>query len=294
MCKNTIKMDICEEFKKLPIENKYKIFEYLPIDIRIKLILDNHKELFNTISAYKHGRSLVDMYNDHKKIAIDMKLTTRLNDLIERHMFGSINPTIFHNGRDKLYIQHPIYNEIQNDFAYSPFYNEYSRNLILNDKNWNGHLLVEGYGYVTYETYINSIRNKIIQYKSTPLELIIKYMKSKSFDKNFDYKMHKYMMKKYILYTSSNEMKEMKKNYELEKRSRRDKMLVCMEKYSKKRESKCMGFEDKYMKKILRYEKKNKRELEKNKKKELMKERKERTIMAKEEKLTKKLLKKKR
>lgn len=294
-------MDICEQIENLPIEIKYNIFECLPIDIRIKLILDKSNEVHNTLAAYKHGRNLVDMYNDYNKLVLDMKFSNNCDYKKKKktlHMFGEISPTIFHNGREKLYIPHPIYNVLNSDFRdrMPGVSYDFMGKSIVSEYDWDSisDNVYPKNRYITYEIYSASTKNRIFQCNTVPLEQIIKYMKSKTFDKKFDYNMHRYMMNKYILYTSSNEMKEMKKNWKLEKRNRRERMLVCMEKYTKRRESKLMGIEDKCMKNILKYEKKNKKELEKNKKKELMKERKERTIMAKEEKLTKKILKKKR
>tara|TARA_Y100000992_G_C21268483_1_gene495267 strand:- start:1018 stop:1905 length:888 start_codon:yes stop_codon:yes gene_type:complete len=295
-------MDICEQIENLPIEIKYNIFECLPINIRIKLILDKSNEVHSTLAAYKHGRNLVDMYNDYNKLALDMKFNNNCDYKKNKktlHMFGEISPTIFHNGTEKLYIPHPIYNALNSDFRDrmpGVYYHESKRKSIVSESDWDSisDNVYPKNRYITYEIYSASTKNRIYQCKTVPLEQIIKYMKSKTFDKKFDYNMHRYMMNKYILYTSSNEMKEMKKKWKIEKRNRRDRMLVYMEKHTKRRESKLMGIEDKCMKKIVRHEKKIKKELEINKKKELMKEKKERAIMAKEEKLTKKLLKKKR
>lgn len=135
------------------------------------------------------------------------------------------------------------------------------------------------------------VKQKIIANCSTPIELILKYLKVKSFNKDWDYNMQKYFLNEYIAFSSSNTIKEYVLKYKKHLRKIENDRLVVLEYYNRKRELKNMEREDKYMKKIVREENKIKKQQQMIIKKEQIKEKKEIKNMEKEEKYMKKYLK---
>jgi hypothetical protein len=298
-------MSVCDNIIKLPIELKNAIFLFLPIEIRIELIEDNkYSNDFGynmMVRAYKHKRKLKSLYLDQKRLVYNTRICP---------IFREIKPIVYNDGREERVWQHPISNLIRSDFSYTGndlnyrvcmygfernWSNENGGSLIITEDDWNlvpHHAFVKK-KYVNYKSYSKMVKQKIISNCSTPIELILKYLKVKSFNKDWDYNMQKYFLNEYISFASSKIIKKYILKYKKHLRKIENDRLVVLEYYNRKRELKIMEKEEKYMKKILRDEKKIKKQQEMIIKKERIKEKKEINNMEKEEKYMKKYLKQK-
>tara|TARA_B100001287_G_scaffold86878_1_gene72728 strand:+ start:9399 stop:10301 length:903 start_codon:yes stop_codon:yes gene_type:complete len=287
-------MEICQ---KLPQELKNLIYAFIPMDERIKIILGSEFKI-EVINSYKWGRSTMGIYSDYSDLVNIMRIKPKLPKL---------KKIVYHDGYTERSSKHPVMNLIDSDFNYSKIYNKiiplmfgFERNwnagaggkLIITEDDWNA--LPEG-DYLrrrhhNYKGYCTSVKNRIVINSNTAIELIIKYLKVKSNNEIWDYKLHKMMLNKYISLVSSDMMKKNMKGYKNYRRELEEKRLIRMEKYNSAREIKMMVKEERRMKNILRIEKRRRKEQERLRKVELLKEKKEIRLMDKEDKLMKKLI----
>lgn len=290
-------MEICHNIIKLPQEVKNLIYAFIPMDERIKIILGSEFKI-EVINSYKWGRSTMGIYRDYSDLVNIMRIKTQLPKL---------KKIVYHDGYTERSSKHPVMNLIDSDFNYSKIYNKiiplmfgFERNwnagaggkLIITEDDWNA--LPEGdylrRRHQNYKGYCTSVKNRIVINSNTAIELIIKYLKVKSNNEIWDYKLHKMMLHKYISLASSDMMKKNIKGYKNYRRELEEKRLIRMEKYNSAKEIKMMVKEERRMKNILRIEKRRRKEQERLRKVELLKEKKEIRLMDKEDKLMKKLI----
>jgi len=290
-------MDICHIITRLPQELKNRIYIFIPLDERIKIILNGDVKN-KLINSYKWGKTTIGLYNDYSNLVNKMRIKSTLPKL---------KKIVYHDGHTERSSKHPIMNLIDSDFNYSKIHNKiiplmygFDRNwhgvgggkLVITEDDWNA-LPEADYlkrRHYNYRGYCTNVKTRINMNSNTAIELIVKYLSVKSYNEIWDYKLHKMMFYMYIELASSNIMKEYIKGYEKYKRELEEKRLVRMEKYSAIRELKLMAKEERYMKNIMRIEKRRRKEQERLRKVELLKEKKEIRLMDKEEKLIKKLI----
>ena len=296
-------MNVCNNITKLPIELKNAIFLFLPIEIRIELIEDNkysNEYGYNIlVRAYKYKRKLKNMYLDKKRLIYNTRICPS---------FTNFDPIVYNDGKNEQIMPHPISNLIKSDFSYSGNKLNYIANMYGFERNWSngqsGSLIITEDDwklvpensflrrkYHSFKVYSSMVKSKINSNCSTPIELIIKYLKVKSFNKDWDYNMHKYFLNEYISFASSKIIKEYVLKYKKHLRKLEHERLVALERYNMRKEWKIMEKEEKYMKKIVRQENKIKKQQDMIIKKERIKEKKEIKNMEKEEKYMKKIIK---
>lgn len=296
-------MNICNDINKLPQELKTVIFGFLPFDIRLELIEENkhNKNGYRFLTrAYKWKRGLNNMYRDQTRLVRDIRI---------KKVIPKFKNTFYHDGKIIHEVKHPLNNLISCDFSYNrhPTTNNVITYMYGFERNWsngNGELIITRNDwdklppnsnikrrFYNYKSYCQKVKYNINANCSSPIELIIKYLKVRSYDDQWDYKIHKYFFNEYMCLSTSSIMKKYVNKYTEHLRQLEIDRLIAMENYNKRRELKLMEKEDRYMKKIIREEKKINRQRVLFKKREQTREKRELKLMEKEEKHMKKILK---
>lgn len=282
---------------RLPQELKNQIYNFIPMDERIKIILNGDFKQ-QLLKSYKWGRDTPNIYSDYSSLVNKMRIKSSLPKL---------KKTTYHDGYTDRTSKHPLMNLIESDFTYKKENNTITPLMFGFDRNWNaggrGALVVtEDHWnilpendflrrrHTNYKGYISNVRHRITNSSHTALDLIIKYLKVKSYNNSWDYKLHKIMFNAYLSFASSPIMKTYIKGYEEYRRELEEKKLIRMEKYNAAREMKLMVREERAMKRIVRIEKKAKKEQDRLNKIQILQEKRELRLMEKEEKLMNKIV----
>lgn len=267
--------DITKYFiKRLPSELKIVIYGFIDIDTRIDLLLSS-EEFKKRRIAYNSMCPTTEIYSDYSYLVFNIRIKSILPNL---------NKTSYFDGNQIISKNHPIMTLLRSDFNYKKItdsndniyniplmygfemtynnpngYGSRGLKLIVTEEDWDN-MSTTTYNYLktrfkTYERYINFVKYKLQTVNMTIFDFIYKYFKVASYINDWDYALYKFMLKTYIMLSTSNKIKNIDKKYDLfliEKQRRKEEWL---ERENIRRELFCMKKEELLNKKIIANEK---------------------------------------
>ena len=218
---------------RLPVELKIVIYGFIDINTRIELLLSS-EEFKKRRIAYKSMCPFTEIYSDYSYLVNNI----RINCILPK-----LNKTVYFDGDKMVTRCHPILNLLKSDFNYRKI-TDHNRNIyniplmdgfetsydhpngygnrrqkvIVTQEDWDNisHLSYSYIRYKTYERYVSAIKYKLrIAPYGMVFDYIYKYFKVSSYINEWDYALHKFMLKTYIMLSTSKKIKNIDKKYDL-------------------------------------------------------------------------------
>ena len=240
---------------ELPLELRYKIFQYLHIDTKLEILSSRARnEYMNSIFSYYSLEEYYNLYNYVCNVFTDPVLLDKLPKFTHSDNINLISVTkhpldykiryeVFptsSNEVNSLYSNvYPLFYsvrivKIQPEYNMGPYLlneKQYNKLIKLDDFTHMGKPLKEsrtlGAGFKTYE---RSIKDSLVHFNNVFLKLVM-ISNFRAFESKFDYELKKRIMNMYIYIFSSNQFKITSKKYLiqqdilLEKRMKREESI---------------------------------------------------------------------
>jgi len=274
-----INWDITTGFiKRLPSDLKIVIYGFIDINTRIDLLLSS-KEFQKRIIAYKSMCPITEIYSDYSYLVTHVRI---------KSILPKLNKTLYFDSNQIISKCHPIMTLLKSDFNYKQItdvngniyniplmygfemtynhpngYGNRGIKLIVTQEDWDN--ISTAYNYVktrfkTYEGYVNAVKYRLQTANMTIFDCIYKYFKVASYINEWDYALHKFMLKTYIMLSTSNKIKNIDKKYDfflIEQQRRKEEAI---ERENRRRELLYMRREELLNKKVIASEKRIKKE----------------------------------
>ena len=146
-------MEVWDNIIKLPQELKNLIYAFIPMDERIKIILDSEFKI-EVINSYKWGRSTMGLYSDYSDLVNIMRIKPQLSKL---------KKIVYHDGYTERSSKHPVMNLIDSESYYCLIGDTEEDYNAAIENNIDFIYCEYGYGNIQLKniTYVNSFSNLI-------------------------------------------------------------------------------------------------------------------------------------
>jgi len=265
--------------KRLPPELKIVIYGFIDINTRIELLLSS-EELNKRRIAYRTHCPLSEIYSDYSYL---------VNNIRVNRILPKLNKTLYFDSDKMISRCHPIMNLLKSDFNYRKIthtnrniyniplmygfettydhpdgYGNRGQKVIVTQEDWDN--IPQNYSYIryrfkTYAGYVNAVKYKLrIAPYGMVFDYIYKYFKVSSYINEWDYALHKFMLKTYIMLSTSKKIKNIDKKHDLFLIEKQRKQEEARERENIRREMLSMRKEELLNKKVIAREKKIKKE----------------------------------
>lgn len=287
---------------KLPLELRYKIFQYLHIDTKLEILNSKARdEYMSSILDYYNLENYYNLYTLLCNTFTDPILMNKLPRFTYSDNFNLITVTKHPLDYKIRYELFPMSsNEVDPLSSYPLFYclrivkieKEYNMTpYLLNEEQYNKLINLDNFNYmgkplkennkfgIGFEMYEKTVKNSLLHHNNVFIKLLT-ISKFRSFESEFDYELRKRIMNMYIYIFSSNEFKKASKKYLVQQDILLEKRMKREEHIQQLIESRKMRIEEKEMCKFI----KNQKKITNKELKAMRKEEREMKLVIKQEK----------
>ena len=263
---------------KLPLELRYKIFQYLHIDTKLEILNSKARdEYMSSILDYYNLENYYNLYTLLCNTFTDPILMNKLPRFTYSDNFNLITVTKHPLDYKIRYELFPMSsNEVDPLSSYPLFYclrivkieKEYNMTpYLLNEEQYNKLINLDNFNYmgkplkennkfgIGFEMYEKTVKNSLLHHNNVFIKLLT-ISKFRSFESNFDYHLKKRLMNMYIYIFSSNEYKEAKKSWLIQQEILLENRVKREEHIQELIENRRMRTEEKEMCKFIKNQKK--------------------------------------